>query len=149
MVIGAGSASFEILRHLVDRLPAMIAPRWVETRTQPVAIADAVAALVAVAEAEEVPSEVQLGGADVLSYREMMLRYAELAGRRKRVLLKVPMFTPRLSSYWVALITPVQLGLIQPLVEGLGQEMVVTVPPPPGINDHPLGFDDAVRAAAG
>jgi uncharacterized protein YbjT (DUF2867 family) len=147
MVIGTGSASFEIVRHLVDRLPLMIAPRWVETRTQPVAIADAVRALIAVAETDEVPAEVQLGGADVLTYREMMSRYATLAGRRRRVLLKVPMFTPRLSSYWVALVTPVDLGVIQPLVEGLGQEMLVTDPPPPGLNDAPMGFDAAVGAA--
>jgi uncharacterized protein YbjT (DUF2867 family) len=147
MVIGTGSASFEIVRHLVDRLPAMIAPRWVDTRTQPVAIADAVRALIAVAEADDPPAEIQLGGADVLTYREMMARYASLAGRRHRPLLKLPLFTPRLSSYWVALVTPVSLGLIQPLVEGLGEEMLVTEPPPPGINDDPLGFDDAVRAA--
>ena len=147
MVIGPGSASFEIVRHLVHRLPLMIAPRWVETRTQPVALADAVHALIAVAEADDVPGEVELGGADVLTYREMMSRYAVLAGRRKRLLLKVPMFTPRLSSYWIALVTPVELGLVQPLVEGLGEEMVVHTPPPPGINDAPMGFDDAVRAA--
>jgi uncharacterized protein YbjT (DUF2867 family) len=147
MVIGSGSASFEILRHLVDRLPFMIAPLWVETRTQPVALADAVEALVAVAGAPDPPAEVQLGGADVLTYREMMSRYATLAGRRKRLLLKVPMFTPRLSSYWVALVTPVELGLVQPLVEGLGQEMLVTNAPPAGINDAPMGFDEAVRAA--
>ena len=147
MVIGTGSASFEIVRHLVDRLPLMIAPRWVETRTQPVAIEDAVKTLIAVAELDDAPAEVQLGGADVLTYREMMSRYAQLAGRRRRALLKVPMFTPRLSSYWVALVTPVELGVVQPLVEGLGQEMLVTEPPPPGVNDDPLGFDDAVRAA--
>jgi uncharacterized protein YbjT (DUF2867 family) len=147
MVIGRGSASFEILRHLVDRLPAMIAPRWVETRTQPIAIADAVRALAAAGSLPEVPSEVQLGGADVLTYREMMSRYARLAGRPRRPLIKVPMFTPRLSSYWVALVTPVPLGLVKPLVEGLGAEMVVRTPPPPGINDAPMGFDAAVRAA--
>jgi uncharacterized protein YbjT (DUF2867 family) len=147
MVIGTGSASFEIVRHLVDHLPAMIAPRWVDTRTQPIAIADAVRALVALAEAADPPAEVQLGGADVLTYREMMARYARLAGRRQRPLIKVPLFTPRLSSYWVAMVTPVSLGLIQPLVEGLGAEMLVTESPPAGINDDPLGFDDAVRAA--
>jgi uncharacterized protein YbjT (DUF2867 family) len=147
MVIGTGSASFEIVRHLVDRLPLMITPRWVETRTQPVGIDDAVETLIAVAELEDAPHEIQLGGADVLTYREMMLRYAQLAGRRRRLLLKVPMFTPRLSSYWVALVTPVELGVIQPLVEGLGQEMLVTDPPPPGVNDAPMGFDEAVRAA--
>jgi uncharacterized protein YbjT (DUF2867 family) len=147
MVIGTGSASFEILRHLVDHLPAMIAPRWVETRTQPVSIADAVRTLVAVADHDDHLPEVQLGGADVLTYREMMSRYARLSGRRPRPLLKVPLFTPRLSSYWVALVTPVSLGLIKPLVEGLGSEMLVRTPPPPGVNDAPMGFDDAVRAA--
>lgn len=147
MIIGPGSASFEIVRNLVDHLPAMIAPRWVETRTQPVAIGDCVKALVACAEADDVPEEVQLGGADVLTYRDMMARYALLAGRRPRPLIKVPFFTPKLSSYWVAMVTPVSLGLIQPLVEGLGEEMLVTEPPPPGINDDPMGFDDAVRAA--
>ena len=147
MVIGTGSASFEIIRHLVDRLPFMIAPRWVDTRTQPIAVADAVDALLALAEAADPPPEVQLGGADVLTYREMMARYADLAGRRRRPLIKVPLFTPRLSSYWVALVTPVKLGLIQPLVEGLGAEMLVEDPPPPGINDSPMGFDDAVKAA--
>jgi uncharacterized protein YbjT (DUF2867 family) len=147
MVIGTGSASFEIVRHLVDRLPAMIAPRWVDTRTQPVAIADAVRALIAVAEADDPPAEVQLGGADVLTYREMMARYASLAGRRPRPMLGLPLFTPGLSSYWVALVTPVSLGLIRPLVEGLGEEMLVTDQPPPGINDDPMGFDAAVKAA--
>ena len=147
MVIGTGSASFEIVRHLVNHLPAMIAPRWVDTRTQPIAIADAVQALMALAAAQDPPAEAQLGGADVLTYREMMARYASIAGRRKRVLFKVPLFTPKLSSYWVALVTPVPLGLIQPLVEGLGAEMLVTEPPPAGINDDPMGFDDAVRAA--
>ncbi len=147
MIVGPGSASFEIVRGLVNHLPAMIAPRWVETRTQPVAIGDTVRALIAVAEADEVPDEVQLGGADVLTYRDMMARYARIAGVRHRPLIKVPFFTPKLSSYWVAMVTPVKLGLIQPLVEGLGEEMLVTDPPPAGINDDPMGFDDAVRAA--
>lgn len=147
MIVGPGSASFEIVRGLVNHLPAMIAPRWVETKTQPVAIGDTVRALIAVAEAGEVPDEIQLGGADVLTYRDMMARYARIAGVRPRPLIKVPFFTPRLSSYWVAMVTPVSLGLIQPLVEGLGEEMLVRVPPPPGINDDPVGFDDAVRAA--
>ena len=147
MVIGTGSDSFEIVRHLVNHLPVMIAPRWIDTRTQPVAIADAVKALIAIAAADEVPPEIQLGGADVLTYREMMARYASLTGHRHRPLFKVPVMTPRISSYWVALFTPVKLGVIQPLVEGLGQEMLVTDPPPAGINDDPMGYDAAVRAA--
>jgi uncharacterized protein YbjT (DUF2867 family) len=147
MVIGSGSASYEMMCHLVRRLPAMITPRWIDTRSQPVSIDDVVTTLHVLAEREDVPGEVQLGGADVLTYREMMQRFAAIQGRRKPLMLRVPVLTPRLSSYWVALVTPVDLDLIQPLVEGLSAEMVVREPPPPGINDHPKGFDEAVRAA--
>jgi uncharacterized protein YbjT (DUF2867 family) len=146
MVIGPGSASFEMLRHLVRRLPVMLAPRWVDTRSQPIALRDAVGALCAIAERDEVPAEVHLGGADVLTYREMMLRAAAVMGRR-RLIIGVPVLTPRLSSLWVSLFTPVDAGLVRPLVDGLAAEMVVEQPPPEGINDHPLGFEDAVRSA--
>jgi uncharacterized protein YbjT (DUF2867 family) len=147
MVVGAGSASFLMLKGLVEHLPAMITPRWLDTRSQPVAIDDVTRTLAALATYDDPPAEVQLGGADVLTYRDMIRRYARAAGRRQPLLLKVPLFTPRLSSYWVALVTPVELGLVQPLVEGLSAETVVRTPPPPGLNDAPLGFDDAVRAA--
>jgi uncharacterized protein YbjT (DUF2867 family) len=147
MIIGPGSASFVMLRYLAARLPVMICPRWIETRTQPVAVRDVVSALAAVAERAEQLPEVQLGGADVLTYRAMMERTAGLLGHRKPWIVRVPVLTPRLSSYWVALVTPVELSLVRPLVEGLGSEMLVTEPPPSGINDAPLGFDDAVRAA--
>lgn len=147
MVLGAGSASFEIVRHLVTRLPFMLTPRWVDTRSQPVAIEDVVGALARLATRESAPEEVQLGGADVLTYREMMSRFAQVAGRRAPAIVKVPVLTPSLSSHWVALVTPVDRGLVRPLVDGLSAETVVRVPPPPGINDAPLGFDDAVRAA--
>jgi uncharacterized protein YbjT (DUF2867 family) len=147
MVIGAGSASFVMLRSLVDRLPAMVTPRWIDTRTQPVAIADVVAALAALADRDDAPAEVELGGADVLTYRDMMRRYAQVAGRRPRPTVSVPVLTPRLSSYWVGLVTPVDVGLARPLVEGLSAEMIVKTPPPPGINDDPTTFEEAVRAA--
>jgi uncharacterized protein YbjT (DUF2867 family) len=148
MVIGAGSASFLILRHLVERLPAMVCPRWIDTRTQPIAIRDVVGALAALADpANPVTSEVQLGGADVLSYREMMHRYAAAAGRRAPLVVRVPVLTPRLSSYWLGLVTPVDTGVARPLVQGLRAEMLVRTAPPAGINDAPLGFDDAVREA--
>ena len=147
MVIGEGSASFEILRHLVKRLPLMVTPRWIDTRSQPVAIKDVVRALAALAVEEDPPAEVQLGGADVLTYREMMGRFAEVAGRRAPMVVRTPVLSPRLSSYWVALMTPVDLGLVRPLVDGLASEMVVREPPPPGINDDPAGFDEAVRVA--
>jgi uncharacterized protein YbjT (DUF2867 family) len=147
MIIGQGSASFEMLRHLVSRLPVMITPRWVDTRSQPVAVGDVVAALAEVAEVDEAPEEVQLGGADVLTYREMMARTATVLGRRPPKIVKVPVLSPRLSSYWVSLVTPVETGLVRPLVDGLKSEMVVEQRPPEGINDRPMGFEDAVRAA--
>jgi uncharacterized protein YbjT (DUF2867 family) len=149
MVIGAHSASFLMMRSLVDRLPVMVCPRWIDTRTQPVAVRDVVTTLAALAVATDPPAEVELGGADVLSYREMMARYAEIAGRSAPRIVKVPVLTPRLSSYWVGLVTPVEPGLVRPLVQGLGAEMLVRRPPPEGLNDAPLGFDDAVRAALG
>jgi uncharacterized protein YbjT (DUF2867 family) len=125
----------------------MIAPRWLETRTQPIAIVDVAAALADLVERGDAPAEVELGGAEVLSYREMIRRTASVLGRRPPTVIRVPLLTPRLSSYWVALVTPVELGLVRPLVEGLREEMLVRTPPPAGINDAPMGFDDAVRAA--
>jgi uncharacterized protein YbjT (DUF2867 family) len=147
MIIGHGSASFEMLRHLVRRLPVMITPRWVDTRTQPVAIGDVVRALADAAELSDVPGELQLGGGDVLTYREMMSRAARVLGRRPPAIVKVPVLTPRLSSYWVSLVTPVDTGLVRPLIDGLSSEMIVEQPPPAPINEQPLGFEDAVRAA--
>jgi uncharacterized protein YbjT (DUF2867 family) len=147
MIIGPGGASFEMLRALVERLPAMVCPRWIDTRTQPVALTDVVHALRALRDRPDVSGDVELGGADVLSYREMMERTARVLGRRPPLVFRVPVLTPRLSSYWVQLVTPVDAGLVRPLVDGLREEMVVRTSPPPGINDAPLGFDDAVRAA--
>jgi uncharacterized protein YbjT (DUF2867 family) len=147
MIIGPGSASYDILEHLVKRLPVMIVPRWLDTRTQPIALRDVVATLADLAEREDAPDEVELGGAEVLTYREMMDRAAPLMGRRPPLVLRVPVLTPRLSSYWVALVTPVSYGLIKPLVDGLGAEMIVEHDPPAGLNDQPLGFEDAVREA--
>ena len=147
MVIGRDSASFVMLRALVDRLPVMVVPKWLDTRTQPVAIEDVTRALAALAVLPDAPEEIQLGGAEVLSYREMMERYARVTGRRPPAIVRVPLLSPRLSSYWVALVTPVELGLVRPLVDGLTAEMVVRRPPPPGLNDDPLGFDEAVRSA--
>jgi uncharacterized protein YbjT (DUF2867 family) len=147
MIVGAGSVSFQMLRGLVEHLPVMITPQWLRTRSQPVAIDDVVATLAALADRDDVPEEVQLGGADVLTYHEMLRHFAAVQHRRQPLLIGVPLFTPRLSSYWVALVTPVPLGLVKPLVEGLSAETVVREPPPPGLNDRPLGFDAAVRAA--
>jgi uncharacterized protein YbjT (DUF2867 family) len=147
MVIGPGSASFEMLRHLVERLPLMVTPRWVDTRSQPVAIQDVVRTLADAGEHAHPPAELQVGGADVLTYREMMRRTAAVLGRRPPLIVTVPILSPRLSSHWVSLVTPVETGLVRPLVDGLKSEMVVEVPPPRGFNDRPLGFEAAVRAA--
>ncbi|MDA0165416.1 NAD(P)H-binding protein [Solirubrobacter ginsenosidimutans] len=149
MIIGPGSASYDILEHLVKRLPVMIVPRWLDTKTQPIALSDVVRALADVAEREHAPDELQLGGSEVLTYREMMRRAAPLMGRRPPLVIRVPVLTPRLSSYWVALVTPVSYGLIKPLVDGLGAEMIVERDPPAGLNDQPLGFEEAVKAALG
>lgn len=147
MIIGPGSGSFEILRHLVDRLPVMLSPRWLDTRTQPVSIVDVVRVLAEAGLREDALDEIQVGGADVLTYREMLTRYAVATGHRRPRIVPVPVLTPRLSAYWIQLVTPASPGLVKPLVEGLRTETVVRRPPPPGVNDDPMGFDDAVRAA--
>jgi uncharacterized protein YbjT (DUF2867 family) len=118
-------------------LPAMLTPRWVDTRSQPIAIRDVVQALATLATLDDPPAEVQLGGADVLTWRQMMQRYAEVSGRRAPAIVKVPVLSPRLSSYWVSAFTPVEADLVRPLVDGMSAETVVRRPPPPGINDHP------------
>lgn len=147
MVIAADSQSFVILRHLVSRLPVMVCPEWVGTRSQPIAARDVIEALRALSEVDGVPAEVQLGGAEVLTYREMMLRTADALQRRRPPMVPVPFMTPRLSSLWVSLFGGVEYPLVRPLVEGLRAEMIVSTPPPAGVNDAPLGFDAAVAEA--
>lgn len=147
MVISERSSSFQILHRLVERLPVMVLPTWVNTDSQPIAERDVIAALERLAVREDLPPEVELGGADVLSYREMMGRYARIAGLRGRPGLPVPVVTPRLSALWVSLVSQQEYALVRPLVDGLREETRVTHPPPAGVNDAPMGFDDAVREA--
>ena len=147
MVIGPGSASFVMMRTLVERLPVMVCPRWIDTRSQPIAVADVVRALADLVEHDDPPPEVELGGADVLTYREMLRRYAAVAGRRQPLIVPVPVLTPGLSAHWVSLVTPVDAGLARPLIDGLSSEMIVRTPPSDGINAAPAGFEEAVRAA--
>ncbi len=129
VIIGSGSASFEMLRYLVEVLPVMVTPRWVRNRCQPIAIRDVLGWLVGAA-AHAGPSEVlEIGGPDVLSYREMMQAYAEAAGLARRVIIPVPVLSPKLSSLWVGLVTPLPAGLARPLVESLTNEVIVTEPP--------------------
>jgi uncharacterized protein YbjT (DUF2867 family) len=126
VIIGSGSASFEMLRHLTDVLPVMVTPRWVRTRCQPIAIRDVLAYLVGVLGRTEALGRVlEIGGPDVVTYVEMMRLYADVAGLRPRVVVPVPVLTPRLSSYWVGLVTPLPIGLARPLIGSLENEVVV------------------------
>ena len=152
VIIGSGSASFEMLRHLVEVLPVMICPRWVtKTRCQPVAITDVLRHMVEALEARDAADRIiEIGGPDVLTYREMMQRYARIAGLRRRLILPVPLLTPRLSSHWVNLVTPLPIGLARPLVDSLCNDVVVganDLGPAHRREDPPLHFDEAVRNA--
>jgi uncharacterized protein YbjT (DUF2867 family) len=125
MVVGQGSAAFETIVALVDRLPAMVAPRWVSTRTQPIALTDVVAYLAGVCGLEAAFGVTyDIGGPEVMSYREMMERIAHLRGKHP-VIVEVPVLTPYLSSLWLHLVTPVNARVARPLIEGLRNETVV------------------------
>lgn len=151
VIIGSGSASFEMLRHLVEVLPAMICPRWVTaTRCQPIAIADVLHYL---AEAVGMPAAaheiVEIGGPDVVSYRDMMNAYALCAGLRRRLILPVSVLTPRLSSHWVKLVTPLPYDLARPLVDSLVNDVVVGEARSirRRLEHQPLRLDEALRRA--
>ncbi|HYX75560.1 MAG TPA: NAD(P)H-binding protein [Gaiellaceae bacterium] len=125
IVVGRGSAAFETIVALVDRLPAMITPRWVSTRTQPIALGDVVAYLAGVCGRDDAFGQTfDAGGPEVMTYREMMERIARLRARQPRI-VEVPVLTPYLSSLWLHVITPVKAGVARPLVEGLRNETVV------------------------
>jgi hypothetical protein len=125
VIIGSGSASFEMLRYLTERLPVMVTPRWVRTRIQPVAIRDALRFLVTAATMPGRKNRpFDIGGPDIVTYAEMMQRYAGAAGLRRRVIVPVPLFSPSLSSHWVGLVTPVPGAIARPLVESLRNEVV-------------------------
>lgn len=124
-IIGAGSASFELLRYLVDRLPMMVTPRWVHSKCQPIAVSNVLTYLTGVLDAPETVGETyDIGGPDVVTYRELFEIYRKEAGLRKRFIIPVPVLTPRLSSLWINLVTPVPTNLARPLVEGLRNNVV-------------------------
>jgi uncharacterized protein YbjT (DUF2867 family) len=125
VIVGSGSVSFEMIRYLAERVPVMVCPRWVFTRTQPIAVRDVLDYLTAALEVPESAGRtLEIGGADVVTYGEMMTTYAAVRGLR-RWLLPVPVLTPRLSSHWVGLVTPIPAAIARPLVEGLRSESVV------------------------
>jgi len=148
MVVGRGSAAFETIRSLVERLPAMICPRWVSTPTQPIALADAVSYLAGVAGLEQALGQTyDIGGPEVMTYREMIERIARIRGKR-RLIVEVPVLTPRLSSWWLHLVTPVGASVARPLIEGLRTPTVVRDPRIRELLPFVLTpFDDAVRDA--
>jgi uncharacterized protein YbjT (DUF2867 family) len=149
MVVGAGSESYRTLRSLVERLPVMIAPAWLQTPTQPIAGDDVIAYLAAAPVIDaSAGREVQLGGPDVLSYGEMLDRMAEALGKRPRPRVPVPLLTPWLSSLWIGLVTPVDAGVARPLVEGLRSETVVTDRSGMELFEiRPIGFGEALERA--
>jgi uncharacterized protein YbjT (DUF2867 family) len=125
VIIGSGSVSFEMLRYLTEVLPVMVTPKWVRTLCQPLAIRDVLEILVA-AGAEDGPSVIrEIGGPDQLSYEEMMRIYAEVAGLPRRLIIRVPALSPRLSSHWIGLVTPLPTGVAKPLVDSLTVEVTV------------------------
>lgn len=127
VIIGSGSASFEILRYLTERLPVMITPRWVSTPVQPIAVRDVLAYLVDCLRVPETSGRIfEIGGPEVMTYRELMQMYAQEAGLRKRAIIPVPVLTPRLSSYWVHLVTPAPASLARPLADGLRNPVIVS-----------------------
>lgn len=149
VIVGAGSLSFEMIRYLTERLPVMITPRWVSTRIQPIAIADVLHYLVSVL---EVPGStgriIEIGGADILTYGNMMKGYARVRGLR-RLLIPVPVLTPRLSAHWVHWVTPIHSNIIYSFIEGLRNEVIVRDDTARNLfpNIRPIGYDTAVRRA--
>lgn len=150
-VIGAGSESFRIVYHLVDRLPAMVTPRWVSTRTQPIAVDDVVAYLRAAPEIDAAAGrEVEIGGPEVTTYGGMMDAMARAMGRSPRPRIPVPLLSPQLSSLWIGLVTPVDAGVARPLIEGLSTETVVSDPSGMKLFEvEPTPIDAALRSALG
>ena len=148
MVVGPGSAAFETIRALVDRLPAMVCPRWVATPTQPIALRDVVRYLVGACGLELPRGEsYDVGGPEVMTYREMIERIARIRGKRVPI-VEVPVLTPRLSSWWLHLVTPVNAAVARPLIDGLRTPTIVRDERIRELLPFELTpFDDAVREA--
>ncbi len=152
VIVGSGSASFEMIRHLTDRLPVMTTPKWVHNKIQPIAVSDVLHYLVEAATVDVPESRPwDIGGPDVLEYGEMMQIYADVAGLHRRAIVVLPFLTPTIASWWVGLVTPIPSGLARPLVESLHCDAVMdnhdidaVIPPPPG---GLIGYRDSVTLA--
>ncbi|MFZ0041748.1 MAG: NAD(P)H-binding protein [Solirubrobacteraceae bacterium] len=149
MVVGSGSESYRTLRSLVERLPVMIAPAWLSTPTQAIAIGDLLLYLTQTLHKPETSSRViQIGSPELLTYGEMLDQMAVVLGERPRPRIPVPLLTPWLSSHWIGLVTPVDVGVARPLIEGLSTETIVTDPSGMALFDiEPRSFDQALREA--
>lgn len=147
VVLGSGSISFEMLRYLTERLPFMVCPRWVRTAIQPVALCDMVEYLIA--SLTVAPGVYEIGGTETTTYREMIDAYADARGLRRRLIVDIPYLTPRLSSYWVDFVTPVDQRVSHALIESLVTEVVVTDPDrtAAAFSLQPLGLEAAIRRA--
>jgi uncharacterized protein YndB with AHSA1/START domain len=151
VIVGSGSLSFEMIRYLTERVPVMICPQWVFTRVQPIGISDVLLYLVSALKSDQSTGEIiEIGGADILTYGEMMLGYAKARGLR-RVLVPVPVLTPRLSSYWVHWVTPIPAAIARPLIEGLRNEVIVRTNTATQLfpEIRPISFYEAVENALG
>jgi uncharacterized protein YbjT (DUF2867 family) len=147
VIVGSGSASFEMIRHLTERLPVMITPRWVNTRCQPIGIRDVLAYLLEALAHPDLEGIYEIGGQDILTYREMMLGYAEAQGLH-RIIIPMDVPFPRLSIHWVDLVTPIPKALAGPLVEGLATEVVVRNPRAlTAFQVRPMGYREALALA--
>jgi uncharacterized protein YbjT (DUF2867 family) len=148
VIIGKGSVSYDLVRYLTERVPVLISPKWVSTLTQPIAIDDVLRYLVECLEKPETENRIlEIGGRDVLSYGQMMLGYAKVRGL-KRWLVPVPVLTPRLSSWWVKLVTPLPVSVARPLIDGLKNRVIVEDPAARQMFGFtPVGYEDAVRLA--
>ncbi|HZB41432.1 MAG TPA: SDR family oxidoreductase [Ilumatobacter sp.] len=149
VIIGSGSISFEMLRYLTEVLPAMVTPRWVRTKCQPIAISDVLHYLTAVLDdPESVDRVLEIGGPDVVTYAEMMQTYAEVAGLPRRIIVPVPLLSPRLSSRWIGLVTPLPARIAVPLIESLRHEVVMTNHDIDSLVPHrPLTFRESLEQA--
>lgn len=125
VIVGSGGASYEMLRYLVERLPVMTCPKWINTRIQPIAVGDVIAYLVGCLMSPDTAGQTfDIGGPDILTYKSMMGQYAEARGLAKRIIIDLPFITPALSAYWVDLVTPIPSGIAHPLIEGMKNEVV-------------------------
>ncbi len=147
VVIGSGSVSFEMLRYLTEVLPVMTTPRWVETRCQPIAIRDVLSCLVSALDDKPGSHVYEIGGPDVVTYREMMQVYAEVAGLHRRVIVPVPVLTPRLSSLWIGLVTPLPVGVARHLVDSLRNEVTAETNGAERFGNAPIPLHEAIERA--